>query len=264
MTSTEAPTTTSSKGTRIVGGAALIGIVVTTIYAFAVSRPDSQLGQSIRIMYVHVPVISMAYLVMILNAIWSAHYLWRRSTFSDLAAASCGEVGVVLLGLGLLSGSLWGRVTWDTFWRWDARLTSTALLFLMYVGYLAVRGLPSEPSARGTRSAVVGITSALLIYPVHMSVEWWGSLHQKSTLFDPDSPGTKTHIAGTQLFTLFLGFITFALITAWLVMHRFRVAWLTEQVAEHDLEDSIAARRAEAEEHADVVHARVAVAGEGS
>ncbi len=232
--------TTASRGTRVLGLAALVGIVVTTIYAFVVSKPDSQLGESVRIMYVHVPAISMAYMVMIANACFSAYYLWKRSTFADLAAAVTGELGVVLLGLGLVSGSLWGRVSWGTFWQWDARLTSTALLFLMYVGYLAIRSLPAEPQSRGTRSAVVGILSALLIYPVHMSVEWWGSLHQTGTALEG-------HIAGNQLFTLFLGFVTFALIVAWLSMHRFRVAWLSEQLAESELADSITARRADAE-----------------
>jgi heme exporter protein C len=237
---TEPFVSTSSKGTRGVGAAALVGIALTTVYAFAISKPDSQLGQSVRIMYVHVPAISMAYVAMIANAGFSAYYLWKRSVFADLAAAATGEIGVVLLGLGLVSGSLWGRVSWGVFWRWDARLTTTSLLFLMYVGYLAVRGLPGEPRARGTRAAVIGILSALLIYPVHMSVEWWGSLHQTSTL------GANSHIGGNQLFTLFLGFVTAALITVWLAMHRFRVAWLAEQLAEHELADSIEARRAEA------------------
>lgn len=258
--------TTSSKGTRIIGAAALVGIVVTTIYAFAVSEPDSQLGQSVRILYVHVPAISMAYVAMIANGCFSAYYLWKRSTFADLAAAATGEIGVVLLGLGLVSGSLWGRISWGTFWQWDARLTTTALLFLMYIGYVAMRGLPAEPVARGTRSAVIGIVSAMLIYPVHMSVQWWGSLHQTSTL------GADSHIGGTQLFTLFLGFVTFALITAWLTIHRFRVAWLSDQVAEFELAESIEARRAEAGESLSTnsmttksaATNSVAAAGEGS
>ena len=260
--------TTSSKGTRVLGVASLVGIVVTTLYAFVVSKPEEFLGESIRIMYVHVPTISIAYLAMIANACFSAFYLWKRTVFSDLMAAVTGEIGVVLLALGLISGSLWGRATWGVFWRWDARLTTTTLLFLMYLGYLAVRSLPAEPQSRGTRSAVVGILSAMLIYPVHMSVTWWGSLHQSSTLFDPNDPRNNTHIAGTQLFTLFLGFVTVTLIGIWLTMHRFRVAWLTEQVAEHELADSIEARRAEGGPPAGAAGAaqpdRVALAGEPS
>jgi heme exporter protein C len=127
---------------------------------------------------------------------------------------------------------------------WDARLTTTALLFLMYVGYLAVRATPAEPRTRGVRSAVVGIAAACLIPIVHESVQWWASLHQSETLFGTLSPKIK----GTQLFTLMFSFVAFGFTTAWLLMHRFRVAWLAERAADTELEAAIAERRAEAAE----------------
>jgi heme exporter protein C len=110
----------------------------------------------------------------------------------------------------------------------------------MYIGYIAVRSLPGEARVRGTRSAVVGVLAALMIYPVHMSVTWYSSIHQGATI------GRDTQMGGTQLFSLFLGFITFALLASWLVVHRFRVGWLADQLGDIELEDAITARRSEA------------------
>lgn len=240
------PFNTSSRGTRILGLLSLVGIVAVVAYAFGISDPDlpasdGGLGESIRIMYVHVPTVSIAYLAMIGNAIFSIFVLWKRSEFADIAAATCAELGVLLLGLTLVTGSLWGRITWGTYWEWDARLTTTALLFLMYVGYLALRSATTDPRARATRSAIVGIAAACLIPIVHKSVDWWASLHQQKTLMGT----TDTKIGDTQLFTLLLSMVVVGLITAWLFMHRFRVGWLANQAERHGLEQAIEARKAE-------------------
>ena len=178
--------TTSSRGTRVVGVLALVSSAFAVAYAFAFSKGDVQLGETVRILYVHVPTVSIAYTMMLVNAVASGVYLWRRTEFPDLLAAASGELGCVLLGLTLISGMLWGRPTWGTYWSWgDPRLTSTLLLFLMYVGYVTIRNIPAERRQRGTRSAIVGILSALLIYPVRMSTEWWGSIHQGRTVTTP-------------------------------------------------------------------------------
>jgi len=242
----EAPANTSSRGTRILGVLSLVGIAVLLAYAFGISPPDSSaadggLGESIRIMYVHVPTVSIAYLALIGNAIFSVFVLWKHSEFADVAAATCAELGVLLLGITLVTGSLWGHITWGTYWEWDARLTTTALLFLMYVGYLALRSATADPRARATRSAIVGIAAAFLIPIVHKSVDWWASLHQQKTLMGT----TNTQIGDTQLFTLLLSMVVVGLITAWLFMHRFRVGWLANQAERHGLDQAIAERRAE-------------------
>jgi len=234
-------TSTASRGSRILGVCSIVSMAVLGLFAFVITSPDRELGESIRIMYVHVPTISLTYVLMILNAVCGAYYLWKRSEFADLLAHAAGELGVLFLGFSIISGALWGRITWGAYWVWDARLTTTALLFLLYVGYLAVRNVPAEPRARGTRSAVVGIAAALLIPIVHKSVDWWSSLHQQRTLFGTLDP----QIQGTQLFTLLFSFVAFGFLVAWLLMHRFRVAWLAERAAEHELEAAIAERRAE-------------------
>ena len=235
------PTSTSSRGTRVLGAVCLVGLAVTGLYAFVVTGPDVRLGNSVRIMYVHVPTVTAAYCLMIANAGFSIYTLWKKSTFADLAAHACAEVGVVMLGLTLVVGAIWGRMTWGAFWVWDARLTTTALLFLMYVGYLAVRGLPAPPRVRATRSAIVGIAAACLIPVVHKSVEWWASLHQNETVLGKVNP----NIEGNQYFTLMLSMVVFALVAVWLTIHRFRVLWLTEQLDEVGVDAAIDERRAE-------------------
>lgn len=238
------PTSTSSRGTRVLGVAIILSMGLLMLLAFVLTKPDSDLADSVRIIYLHVPTVSMAYLFMILSAGASAWYLWRRSEFADLLAHAAGEIGLLFLGLTLIAGAMWGRATWNTYWTWDPRLTTTALLFLLWVGYLAVRAVPAEPRARGVRSAIVGIAAACLIPVVHYSVSWWKSLHQSSTLFDQIDP--KIH--GLQQFTVMFSFVPFLLLGWWLLIHRFRVAWLAERVDELGLDAAIEERRAEAAE----------------
>lgn len=237
-----APVSTSSRGTRILGALTLVSATVTILYSFWFSKADVELGNTVRILYVHVPTVSIAYLCMLANAVFSGIYLRKRTAFSDLMASATGEIGVLLLGLTILAGMMWGRPTWGTYWEWgDPRLTSTLLLFLMYLGYVTVRNIPAPRSARNTRSAIIGIVSALLIYPVRMSTEWWGSLHQGRTI---SAPGASK-IQGAQEFALYSGFFTFMFLAAWLVIHRFRVGWLADQAEAGQLESVIAERRAE-------------------
>lgn len=236
----DSPHSTSSRGTRILGTLTLASAALLLLYGFVISKPDVELGESVRIMYVHVPTIVACYLCLAVAAVSSVYYLVKRSEFADLLAASMAEIGTLLLALTLITGSLWGRISWGTYWEWDPRLTTTALLFLMMVGYLTVRSSPADPRTRGTRSAVVVVVSAALIPIVHRSVEWWSSLHQEATVLGR----ADAQIGGTQLFSLFVGFVTFTLLVAWLGIHRFRVAWLAERSAEGELDLAIAERRA--------------------
>lgn len=236
------PTSTGSKGTRILAVLTVVSGAFLLAYSFWWSGADTELGNTVRILYVHVPTVSIAYLCMLTNAVCSGVYLWRRTAFPDLLASATGEIGVLLLGLTILAGMMWGRPTWGTYWEWgDPRLTSTLLLFLMYLGYVTVRNIPAPVETRNTRSAVIGIVSALLIYPVRMSTEWWGSIHQGRTITTPGG----SHISGNQEFALYTGFLTFLFLASWLVMHRFRVGWLADQAAAAELDEAIAQRRGE-------------------
>lgn len=236
------PTGTGSKATLVLGTIVVLGGVLLAVLGLAITKPDVQLGERMRPIYVHVPTVSAAYLLFVVNAVGSAMWLWRKSRFWDQLAAAAAEVGLVFLGLTLLTGAFWGRITWGVYWDWDARLTSTLVMFLAYLGYVALRGSILDPTTRATRAAVLGLGSALLIPLVHKSVDWWRSYHQGSTLFGELDPA----MGGLQLFTLFLGLTVGTALAAWLLIHRFRVGWLELQVEEGGLSEAIDARRAEA------------------
>jgi len=142
-------------------------------------------GNVQRIMYLHVPSILTAYLAFALVLLGSVAYLLSRRASWDHLAASAAEIGVLFTAITIVSGSIWGRPTWGVWWTWDARLTSTAVLLLVYVGYLLLRAMVDEPEARARYAAVVGILGAANIPIVHFSVYWWRALHQPAAMLGP-------------------------------------------------------------------------------
>jgi len=232
--------TTGSPATRRLGTLALAGTVALLVLGLVASPADEVQGDAVRLMYVHVPIATIALLSFALTAAGSAMYLWRKSQWWDLVAAAAAEVGVVFTALMLATGMLWGRPTWGVYWTWDARLTSSALLFLLFCGYLALRRVPAEPAVRSRRAAWAGLFAFVDVPIVHWSVTWWRSLHQGPTITRLDPT-----IDGLMLFTLMVGFVVFGLIYAWLLVHRFRVAWLEEQLDTSGLDAALDARRAE-------------------
>jgi heme exporter protein C len=151
----------------------------------------------------------------------------------------------MFMGLTLITGALWGRLTWGVFWAWDARLTTTAFLFVTYIGYLAVRRLGGSHHARGRRSAVLGLLAVLEIPLVHFSVELWRSLHQEASVANPSG---DVKMDGLMLFSLFVGLIAFTLLYLWLVLHRQRVMYLEDRYEDADLDNALAERRSESTE----------------
>lgn len=238
---TRAPEHTGSRGSRILGAVTLVGLAVFLLFALVLSPPEVDQREAVRLLYLHVPIAVLTYVAFITTATGSVMWLWRRSPGWDLLAGAAAEIGVIFCGLTLVIGMLWGQPIWGTFWTWDARLTTTALLFLLYVGYLVVRQLPIEPDRRRRYAAWVGILAAVDIPIVHYSVEWWRGLHQGRTL-DP----IDTKIDDLMLFTLVLSFVVFVLVYSWLVLHRFRLAWLEDRRERMLDEELLAERRAEA------------------
>ena len=234
---------TGTRFTRVLGVITLVGVAWLTWFGLFVTPADVNQGESVRIMYAHVPGAWLAYLAFVVTAISSAAYLWRRTrslTWDRIAGASA-EIGVLFMGISLVTGSLWGRLTWGTFWTWDARLTTTAFLFVTYVGYLAVRNLGGTHHQRARRSAVLALLAVLEIPLVHFSVELWNSLHQEASV----AGNTDVTMDGLMLFTLFLGVIVFTLMYVWLLLHRQRSLHLQDIVDDTGLDAAIAARRAE-------------------
>ncbi len=235
--------TTSSRGTRILGALALTTLAITVALGLFITDPDVVQGQVVRLIYVHPAVAWTAYVAVGVTAAASALYLWprTRSRMWDLIAGASAEIGVVFVGLTLAVGSIWGRATWGVWWTWDARLTTTALLFALLLGYLALRRVPGAVETRSKRAAVAALIAAVDVPIVHMSVEWWRTLHQGRTLLRPDPL-----IHGLQLYTMLLSFVAMTLLYAWLLLHRFRVELLEEKLDDIGLAHAIEERRAEA------------------
>ena len=250
--STSAPQTstassTSSKLTRILGWLAAVAVAFLAVMGLVVSPADVLQQDSVRLMYVHVPVSTWMYAGVLLCSLSSAMWLRKRTDGWDTLATAAAEIAALLVALSLVTGMLWGRPTWGVYWVWDARLTSTAVLFVLLLGYLAVRRYPTDPASRSRMSAIVGLLLLPNAAVIHYSVDWWRSLHQGPTIKRLDAT-----IEGSMLFTLFLGFVAIGLVAAWLLVHRFRLAWLERQAEQHQVDAALADRRADADASAGV------------
>ena len=237
-------TGTGTRFTRGLGVAAIAALAALALFGLVLSPADVVQGESVRILYVHVGTVWVAYLAFVVTAVSSAAYLWKRTrslTWDRIAGASA-EIGVLFMAVTLFTGSLWGRLTWGTFWVWDARVTTTALLFVTYIGYLAVRGLGGTHDQRARRSAVVALLAVLEIPLVHFSVVIWNSVHQDASV--ANRPG-DVMLDGLMLFTLLLGTVAFSLVFVWYVLHRQRVLMLADAVDDRGLDLALAERRQE-------------------
>ena len=238
-------TSTGTKATRVIGALALIGVAWLVLFGLVLSPADVNQGEAVRMLYLHVPTVWLAYLAFGITALGSIFYLVpkTRSLAWDRLAGASAEIGVLFTGLTLVAGAIWGRITWGVYWTWDARLTTTALLFVLFLGYLAIRRLPAPPAQRAKRCAIAGIIAFIDVPLVHLSVTWWRTLHQPATI----KTIGDVEISGSMLFTLFVGLIAFTLVYIWLMMHKMRVMMMEDALDDHGLELALEERRAEAE-----------------
>lgn len=236
---------TGTVATRRLGVIVILMMILLAGLGLVFSAEDVVQGSTVRIMYVHVPTIWVAYMAFALTAVCSATYLSgrQRSLAWDRVAGASAEIGVLFVAISLVTGSLWGRLTWGTYWVWDARLTTTLFLFITYVGYLAVRRLGGTHRQRARRSAVMALLAVLEIPLVHFSVELWRSLHQEASVANPNA---RVELDGLMLFSLFFGLVTFTLVFVWLLLHRQRVLALEDAVSSRGLDVAIEQRRSEA------------------
>jgi heme exporter protein C len=199
---------------------ALVAVVGGLVFALA-SHPISSQGAAARMLYVHVPTIWLAYLAFTVTFIASIAYLVTRRMRWDLIAGSSGEIGVVFTTVAVIGGMIWGKATWNVYWTWDARLTLTAIMLFVYIGYLALRRAIPEPEARARRSAVLGILGLVQLIPVHFSVTWWRTLHQTNTFRPRD-----IQMDGPILAALLVSVAAFTVVYAALLRHRYALARL--------------------------------------
>jgi len=184
--------------TRALGWLTVLGLVTGLAAGFGYAPREAVQGNVQRIMYLHVPAVLTAYLAFVLVLAGSIGYLATRRSGWDRLAAAAGEIGVLFTGLTIVSGSIWGKPTWGTWWTWDARLTSTAVLFCVYVGYLLLRSLIEE---------------------------WWRALHQPSTILGPERSPIDPAIG----LALFVNWVAFTLLFAYFLSRRMEIARLEEQ-----------------------------------
>jgi heme exporter protein C len=230
---------------RIIGCTAAVATAFTVWLGLWVTPPDQVQGNLVRLVYIHPGVAWVAlYLAFGLAAVSSLLYLWprTRSLFWDRLAASAVEVGVVFNVCTLISGSIWGRPTWGVWWAWDARLTSTAVLLVLFLGYLALRRVPAEPDVRAKRSAFVAIFASVDVPIVQFSVLWWKTLHQGATVLNPNLSPT---IHGSMAWTLLLGFVALTLVFVWMLLVRYRVGVLEDFLGTGELDLALLERQAE-------------------
>jgi heme exporter protein C len=175
---------------------ALPYIWVTTIVLFAIglygalvtSPPDFQQGETVRIMFVHVPAAWLAMLVYSVMALASAVAIIFRHPLADVAAKTAAPIGAVFCFLALATGSLWGKPMWGAWWVWDARLTSMFVLLLLYIGYIAIWQAIEEPGRAAMIARIVALVGFINIPIIKFSVDWWNSLHQPASVFKIGGP----------------------------------------------------------------------------
>jgi heme exporter protein C len=226
---------TTRRGEKILGWASLAAVAVTAVMSLIVVPPDASQGNVQRLMYVHVPAAWLAYLSYFVVFVASIAYLATKRIRWDRLAAASAEAGVLFTALTIALGMLWGKPVWGAWWTWDPRLTTTAILLLLYLGYLAVRRLPESPARRARWAAVIGIVAFLDVPIVQLSVTWWRSLHQGPTV---RLLGEST-IAPIMLTTLLIAVGAFTLLYCYLIVLRLRVGRLEERAVAEALSPRI-------------------------
>jgi len=191
-----------------------------------------------KIFYIHVPSAWLMYAAFATVFASSILYLWRRTALWDIFARCAAEIGFLFNSLALVTGMLWGRPIWGAYWTWDARLTSTLVLWFIYGAYLLVRAM-ARPGADVARlAAVVGIVGFLDVPIIHLSVLWWRTLHPQPVVMIMDDPGGGLPVS--MLVTLLVALISFSLVFAWLLAQR---VWQERTSENLDLLEALLERR---------------------
>ena len=187
--------------------------------ALFVSPPDYQMGEAVRIMYVHVPSAYMAMVVYGVMAVASAATLIWRHPVADVAAQVSAPIGAVFTAMALGTGMLWGKPMWGTFWVWDARLTSVLILFFVYLGYIGLRAAIDDPGRASKAAAILALVGSVNLPVIHFSVEWWNTLHQPASLLRAGGPTVDSAML-PALLSLIFGYTTFYMTVLIWRMHR--------------------------------------------
>ena len=200
--------------TPVLGVATLICFAIGLYLSLIASPPDAEHGETIRMMYVHVPAawVSMAAYTSLAVASLFA-FVWRHP-LADLAARSLALPGAAFTALALITGSIWGKTDWGTWWEWDGRMTSVLILLFIYIGYMAIWRVVADRKRAARLAAIVAMVGWINIPIIKFSVDWWNSLHQSATVSAPGAPG----LAAEFLAPLLTMAIAYSLLLGWLVL----------------------------------------------
>jgi len=193
-----------------------LAILVGLYWGLVVAPPDYQQGETVRIMFIHVPAATLAMGGYLLLAALGASLLVWRHPLAALMARAMAPVGATYTAIGLITGSLWGRPMWGTYWVWDARLTSFLLLFFLYLGHIALSRAYDDADRGDRAAAILAIVGAINVPVIKFSVDWWNTLHQPASIMKLGGPS----IHPTILFPLLWMMATFTLLFVLLVLVR--------------------------------------------
>lgn len=209
--------------TAILDAASGLSIAIGLYMALLWAPTEATMGHVQRIFYFHVPAAWVGFLAFFVTLVASVLYLWRRTRMWDAIAASSVEIGVAFSLMAICSGSIWARVTWNTWWTWDPRLTTTTVMLTIYVAYLLLRGALEDPERRARFAAVYGIAGFVSVPITFMAIRWWRTIHPiilSSAGFELSSRMLTTLLVCVGAFTLFY----FALL-----VHRVRLELLGDE-----------------------------------
>ena len=193
-------------------------LMVANLYLIFMWAPtDAILGHVQRIFYFHVPMAWIAYLAFLLVFISSIFYLWKRTPRWDALAYSAAEIGVIFTSLVLITGVIWARPVWGVWWTWEPRLTTTLILWLIYVAYLMLRGYAASPSQGSRYAAVLGIVGFIVVPINYFAVEWWRAVHPEQVVGPLSETGS---LDPDMRSTLYFSLLTFTLLFIFLLRER--------------------------------------------
>lgn len=210
---------------NLLGAVTLLGLAVGAWLGLVVSPPDQNQGELIRIMYAHVSAAWVCFLAVILAAVFGMLYLWRGRAMDDVRAAAHAELALLFAGLTIVGGMTYSKPTLGAFWDWDPKLTLTALLFALLVGYFVVRALVDDRQRRGRVSAVVAIVVLASLPFNWMAAEWFRTIHPAKS-FDVTAAGVQDTADPIFRWILLINVAVAALVYAWFALERIRIGRL--------------------------------------
>lgn len=212
----------------------LAGVAVVFIglcMGFLYAPTDSVQGHAQRIFYIHVPMAWLAYFAYAVLFVGAVGYLWKKSWRMDRIARASAELGFLFTTLVLITGSLWGRPIWGTWWEWEARLTTTLILWFIYLGYFMLRSYAGDRERAARHSAVLAIIGAIDIPIIHQSVEWWRTVHPEPIVLNTSGP----NLPDSMLVSMLVSLLGFTILYAFLLGLKYRVELIRDEIGEREM-----------------------------